>query len=70
MLGALLMLSFGIGTIPAVVITTLALLRASGRRRRPGRLAAGAMLVGAGVLGLLLTVPGSPFCITPAMPPA
>ena len=65
-MGGLLMLSFGIGTVPAVVATTLALLKAAGRRHRPGRVAAGAMLIGAGVLGLLLTVPGSPLCIAPA----
>jgi sulfite exporter TauE/SafE len=68
-MGTLLMLSFGIGTIPAVVIATLALVKAAGRRHRRGRIAAGAMLIGAGVLGLLLTVPGSPLCITPAWPP-
>ncbi len=68
-MGGLLMLSFGLGTVPAVVVTTLTLLKAADRRHRPGRLAAGAMLVGAGLLGLLLTVPGSPFCITPTWQP-
>jgi len=64
-MGGLLMLCFGLGTVPAVVVTTLVLVKAAGRRQRPGRVAAGAMLIGAGVLGLLLTVPGSPLCITP-----
>jgi hypothetical protein len=64
-LGALLMVSFGVGTIPAVVATTLALYGSS-RRRRPGRRLAGAALVIGGIAGLLLTAPGSPLCITGA----
>ncbi|MBU1306257.1 MAG: sulfite exporter TauE/SafE family protein [Alphaproteobacteria bacterium] len=66
LLGALLMLSFGVGTLPAVVATTLALYGSSRLRHRPGRRLAGAALVIGGIVGLLLTAPGSPFCITGA----
>lgn len=66
LLGGLLMVSFGIGTLPAVVATTLALYGSSRSRRRPGRRLAGAALVFGGGLGLLLTAPGSPLCITGA----
>lgn len=62
--GMLLMLAFGLGTVPAVVMSTLALVGARGMARRPGRRVAGALMVVAGILALLLTVPGSPLCIT------
>ena len=62
--GMLLMLAFGIGTVPAVVLSTMALVGARSRGRRPDRRFAGALMVGAGVLALLLTVPGSPLCIS------
>ena len=62
--GMLLMLAFGAGTVPAVVLSTLALAKARSFGRRPGRHAAGALMIGAGILALLLTVPGSPLCIT------
>jgi sulfite exporter TauE/SafE len=62
--GMLLMLAFGLGTVPAVVLSTLALARARSFARRPGRRTAGLLMVAAGVLALLLTVPGSPLCIT------
>lgn len=62
--GGLLMLSFGIGTTPAVVASTLALYAARRGGRRRGRRAAGALMVLSGLLALLLTVPGSPLCIT------
>lgn len=62
--GMLLMLAFGLGTIPAVVLSTLALLGARSVKRRPGRRTAGALMVAAGTLALLLTVPGSPLCIS------
>lgn len=61
--GALLMAAFGLGTIPAVVASSLALYSAR-RVPRPGRRAAGLLMVGAGLLALALTVPGSPLCIT------
>ncbi|WP_224702326.1 sulfite exporter TauE/SafE family protein [Devosia aquimaris] len=64
--GAALMLSFGLGTVPAVVASTLAFYGSGRARRRPGRLVAGATLILGGILGLLLTAPGSPFCITGA----
>lgn len=64
--GGVLMLSFGIGTIPAVVASTLALYQARRAARRPGRQMAGALMIAGGVLALALTVPGSPFCITGA----
>ncbi|MCS6762250.1 MAG: sulfite exporter TauE/SafE family protein [Candidatus Devosia symbiotica] len=66
LLGGLLMVSFGVGTIPGVVVSTLALYGSSRGRHRPGRRLAGAALVIGGVVGLLLTAPGSPFCITGA----
>nr|WP_314260840.1 sulfite exporter TauE/SafE family protein [uncultured Devosia sp.] len=62
--GMVLMLAFGLGTVPAVVLSTLALIGARSRRSRPGRQAAGIFMIVAGVLALALTVPGSPLCIT------
>lgn len=62
--GMLLMLAFGLGTIPAVVLSTMALLVARTRQRRPGRQTAGLFMVVAGALALALTVPGSPLCIS------
>lgn len=62
--GMLLMLAFGLGTVPAVVLSTLALVKARRMACRPGRRAAGALMIAAGLLALLLTVPGSPFCIS------
>ena len=64
--GVVLMLAFGLGTVPAVIASSLAFYRASRMGSRPGRKWAGAMQAGAGVLALLLTVPGSPLCITGA----
>ena len=61
--GALLMLAFGMGTIPAVAASSLALYGAR-LMPRPGRQAAGLLMVGAGILALALTVPGSPLCLT------
>jgi uncharacterized protein len=62
--GLLLMLAFGLGTVPAVVLSTLALVGARSRARRPGRKVAGALMIAAGAVALLLTVPGSPLCIS------
>lgn len=62
--GMLLMLAFGLGTVPAVVLSTLALVKARRMAHRPGRKAAGALMIAAGMLALLLTVPGSPLCIS------
>ncbi len=64
--GTILMLFFGLGTVPAVATATLALFGTTRARYRPGRVFAGAALVVGGVVGLLLTAPGSPFCITGA----
>lgn len=62
--GMLLMLAFGLGTVPAVVLSTLALVGARSMKRRPGRRTAGALMIAGGILALLLTVPGSPLCIS------
>lgn len=62
--GMLLMLAFGLGTVPAVVLSTLALVGARSMRHRPGRRTAGALMVAGGAMALLLTVPGSPLCIS------
>lgn len=62
--GMLLMLAFGLGTVPAVVLSTLALVGARSMRHRPGRRTAGALMIAGGTLALLLTVPGSPLCIS------
>lgn len=62
--GMLLMLAFGLGTVPAVVLSTLALIGARSMKRRPGRRTAGALMIAGGTLALLLTVPGSPLCIS------
>jgi len=66
--GALMMLAFGLGTLPAVTIASVGLYRVGHafRRTRWGRLASGSVLVAAGLAGLLLTVPGSPLCLTGA----
>mgnify|MGYP004543829187 CR=1 FL=1 len=64
--GTALMLGFGLGTIPAVIASSVALHRASRRRRFGDRRLAGGLLIAAGLLGLALTVPGSPLCITGA----
>jgi sulfite exporter TauE/SafE len=62
--GVLLMAAFGLGTVPAVVLSTLALVGARSMAHRPGRKVAGALMIASGILALLLTVPGSPFCIS------
>ncbi len=62
--GMLLMLAFGLGTVPAVVLSTLALVGARSMKHRPGRKTAGALMIAGGILALLLTVPGSPLCIS------
>ncbi len=62
--GMLLMAGFGFGTLPAVTVASLGIFRL-GRvtATARGRLFAGGGLVAAGILGLLLTAPGSPLCI-------
>ena len=64
--GMLMMAAFGLGTLPAVTVASIGMFRlgSSFRATRLGRLASGSILVAAGMLGLLLTVPGSPLCIT------
>jgi sulfite exporter TauE/SafE len=62
--GAAMMSAFALGTLPAVTLSSFGLFRMSRLTARPaGRWWAGAALGGSGVLGLLLTVPGSPLCI-------
>lgn len=65
--GTALMLGFGLGTLPSVTLAGMGLFR-MGRltATASGRLWAGFGLVAAGALGLLLTAPGSPLCITGA----
>lgn len=62
--GGIMMLAFGLGTVPAVAASSLALHRASRSGLGLGRTWSGALMILAGVVGLLLTVPGSPLCIT------
>jgi uncharacterized protein len=64
--GVLMMTAFGLGTLPSVTLASFGIYRmgTSFRATRWGRLASGAALVAAGAVGLLLTVPGSPLCIT------
>jgi sulfite exporter TauE/SafE len=62
--GATVMLGFGLGTVPAVVVSSFGLFRIGKlTATRAARTLAGAVLAGAGTIGLLLTVPGSPLCI-------
>ncbi len=63
--GVALMAGFGLGTVPAVTLSALGLFRL--RRvtaTQTGRTLAGAGLVAAGVLALLLTAPGGPLCLS------
>ncbi|WP_297109938.1 sulfite exporter TauE/SafE family protein [uncultured Devosia sp.] len=60
----IMMAVFGMVTSVPVVISALALHQASTRSGRPGRVLAGVFIASAGVLAVLLTAPGSPFCIT------
>lgn len=64
--GGLLMLGFGIGTLPAVVGTAFGLsaLRAQAQRETMRR-AVGLVLAGFGVMTLVLSMPGGPLCLTP-----
>ncbi len=59
-----MMLAFGLVTAIPVMISSLALYRASGLRSRNGRRIAGLALIGAGLLAVALTTKGSPLCIT------
>lgn len=62
--GATVMLGFGLGTLPAVTISSFGLFRIGKlTATRRARMIAGSVLIGAGMAGLLLTVPGSPLCI-------
>ena len=63
--GITLMGAFGLGTLPAVALSSFAAFRLGRRHRSPlSRAGAGAALVALGLLGLVLVVPGSPLCIT------
>jgi len=63
--GMAMMAAFGVGTLPAVTLSSMGIFRLSRvTNTARGRLFAGLALVGVGVLGLLLTVPGSPLCIS------
>jgi sulfite exporter TauE/SafE len=59
-----MMLVFGLVTSIPVMISALALYRASGLRGHRGRRIAGLVLIGAGLLAVALTTEGSPLCIT------
>jgi sulfite exporter TauE/SafE len=64
--GAMIMLGFGLGTMPAVTgaafgILSLQMRRWNGTTRR----IAGLSIVAIGVTGVLLTAPGGPLCISP-----
>ena len=62
--GAAMMAAFGLGTVPAVTLSVLGLarMRRFGLTAR-GKWWAGSALAASGVVGLVLTVPGSPLCI-------
>ena len=62
--GLLMMLIFGLVTSIPVIASSMALIHASHRRGRRGRLPAGLATAAAGIAAFLLTTPGSPFCIT------
>ncbi len=62
--GAAMMAAFGLGTVPAVTLSVLGLMRVRRLGSTPGgRWWAGSALAASGVVGLLLTVPGSPLCV-------
>lgn len=62
--GALVMVGFGLGTMPMVTLGGMGLygLMRSARSEKT-RLIAGLALAAAGAISVLLTAPGSPFCI-------
>lgn len=63
--GAMMMAAFGLGTVPTVTLSALGLYRMSQFGATPkGKWWAGAALGASGVLGLLVTIPGSPLCIS------
>lgn len=63
--GATLMFGFGLGTLPAVTAAAFGVTSLTRLARGPAtRVAVGLSIAAVGVLGLLLTVPGSPICIT------
>jgi sulfite exporter TauE/SafE len=62
--GGIMMFFFGLGTVPAVTATALGLHQASRGSFRMGREWSGMLMVSGGAVGLLLTVPGSPLCIS------
>ena len=59
-----MMLAFGLITSIPVMVSALALYRASGLRTPKSRRIAGLALIGAGLLAVALTTKGSPLCIT------
>jgi hypothetical protein len=64
--GGLLMLGFGIGTLPAVIGTAFGLGALRAQAQREGmRRAVGLVLAGFGVMTLMLSMPGGPLCLTP-----
>jgi hypothetical protein len=63
--GAILMLGFGLGTLPAVTATALGLTGLTAWARGPStKLAVGLAIAGLGVLGIVLSQPGGPLCLT------
>lgn len=63
--GSLLMLGFAIGTVPAVTGATLGISSLRSLRNRPGfRVGVGLLIAAIGVVGLALSAPGGPLCIS------
>jgi sulfite exporter TauE/SafE len=63
--GATLMLGFGLGTLPAVTATALGLTSLTRYARGPAaRMVVGLSIAGLGLLGIVLSQPGGPLCLT------
>ncbi len=63
--GIAMMAGFGLGTVPSVTLAALGLFRLRSVTATPkGRALAGAGLIAAGIVSLLLTAPGGPLCIS------
>ena len=63
--GIAMMAGFGLGTLPSVTLAAMGLFRLRSITATPrGRVLAGAGLVSAGIISLLLTAPGGPLCLS------
>jgi sulfite exporter TauE/SafE len=63
--GATVMLGFGLGTLPAVTLSALGLTSLAATARGPAaRMVVGLLIAAAGVLGIVLSAPGGPLCLT------